>query len=223
MCCTWLAWNAGPKKSPKIRHLGTKAQLCRAVSLQLRLVSTIKKKPVKQQYLPHTSSQYGELWPTSGRDLLASLGHPSKFQRFLRLGSVTAPIRRPCSCWEWCTVFETPNCTRAYFHDFINSIQHRTPPMAVTLGISLLVFWISTGLAERSLVMGWRMMMRPVGDFSRLVSVHFVSFSALTLLVGWQEEHLNCHLFSEVFFGNRWTKTTEEKSTWFTCIQLQAV
>jgi len=34
------------------------------------------------------SSQYGELWPTKGWDLLASLGHPSKFQRFLRLGFV---------------------------------------------------------------------------------------------------------------------------------------
>jgi len=36
------------------------------------------------------SSQYGELRPTSGLDLLASLGHPCKFQRVSRLGSVTA-------------------------------------------------------------------------------------------------------------------------------------
>jgi len=28
MCCAQLARNAGPKKSPKIRHLGTIAQLC---------------------------------------------------------------------------------------------------------------------------------------------------------------------------------------------------
>ena len=35
------------------------------------------------------SSQYGELRPTSGWDLLASLGHPCKFQRVSRLGSVT--------------------------------------------------------------------------------------------------------------------------------------
>jgi len=33
--------NAGPKKSPKSRHMGTIAQLCRAISLQLRHVSTI--------------------------------------------------------------------------------------------------------------------------------------------------------------------------------------
>jgi len=39
-----------------------------------------RKKTVKQQYILHMSSQYGELQSTSGSDLLASLGHPSKFQ-----------------------------------------------------------------------------------------------------------------------------------------------
>jgi len=41
MCCTRLSGNAGPKKSLKIRHLGTIPQLCRAISSQLRHVSTI--------------------------------------------------------------------------------------------------------------------------------------------------------------------------------------
>jgi len=90
MCCMRLAGNAGPKKSPKIRHLGTMAQLCRAISSQLRYISTIGKKLVKQQCLPHMSSQYGELRRTCGWDLLPNLGHPSKFQRVSRLGSVTA-------------------------------------------------------------------------------------------------------------------------------------
>jgi len=48
-----------------------------------------KNELVKQQYLLHMSPQYGELRPTSGWDLLASLGHPSKFQQVSRLGSVT--------------------------------------------------------------------------------------------------------------------------------------
>jgi len=43
MCCTWLAGNAGPKKSPKMRHLGTIVQLCRTISSQLRHVWTIEK------------------------------------------------------------------------------------------------------------------------------------------------------------------------------------
>jgi len=49
-----------------------------------------EKKLVKQQCLLHMSWYYGELWPTSGWDWFTSLGHPSKFQRVSRLGSVTA-------------------------------------------------------------------------------------------------------------------------------------
>jgi len=45
----------------------------------------------KQQYVLQISSQYGERRPTNGWDLLASLGHPSKFQPVCRLGFVTAP------------------------------------------------------------------------------------------------------------------------------------
>ena len=88
--CTRLAANAGPKKVAKNRDLGTIAQFCRAISSQLRHVSTIGKKLVKQQYVLYMSPQYGELRPTSGWDLLTSLGHPCKFQRVSRLGSVTA-------------------------------------------------------------------------------------------------------------------------------------
>jgi len=44
---------------------------------------------VKQQYLLHMSSQYGELRPTNGWDLLTIFGHPSKFQRVSRVGFVS--------------------------------------------------------------------------------------------------------------------------------------
>jgi len=63
MCCMRLAENTGCKTSPKIRHLGVIAQLCRAISSQQRHVSTIGKKLVKQQYLLHMYPQYGELGP----------------------------------------------------------------------------------------------------------------------------------------------------------------
>jgi len=49
-----------------------------------------RKRLVKQQYVLQMPPQYGELRPTSGRDLLASLRHPWKFQRVSRLRSVTA-------------------------------------------------------------------------------------------------------------------------------------
>jgi len=69
-------------------HVGSITQLCRAVSSQLRHVLTIGNKPIKQQYLLHTSSNYGELRPTSSWDRSVSLGHPSKFQQLSLLGIV---------------------------------------------------------------------------------------------------------------------------------------
>jgi len=66
MCCKRLAGNTGRKKVTKNRRLGTIAQLCRATSSQLRHVSTIEKKLVKQQYVLQMSPQYGELRLTNG-------------------------------------------------------------------------------------------------------------------------------------------------------------
>ena len=68
MCCTRLAENTARKNDAKTRHLGSIAQLCRAMSSQLGPKACIdhRKKLVKQQYLPHMSLQYGELRPTSG-------------------------------------------------------------------------------------------------------------------------------------------------------------
>ena len=112
----------GTQKSPKNRHLGTITQLCRAMSSQLRQASTIGKNLLNSSISP-TSSQYGELQPTSGWDLLASLGHPTTFQQVSRLGSVTA--RHSSSGRQ-------PNC----------GIEQRAPPIfefmfsraAITLG-----------------------------------------------------------------------------------------
>jgi len=103
-CCTRLAENTGRKKLPKICHLGTIAQLCRAISSQLRHVSTIGKKLVKQQY-PHTFSQYGELWPTSGWDWFISLGHPANLNGFhvlaaLLHGTLVVGVSQTLRHWD---------------------------------------------------------------------------------------------------------------------------
>jgi len=78
------------KKSPKIAIW---AQSHNCIGLYLRNEGTYRqseKKLVKQQYVLHMSSQYGELRPASGWDRFTSLGHPCKFQWVSRLGSVTA-------------------------------------------------------------------------------------------------------------------------------------
>ena len=71
-------------------HFRTIAQVSRAISSQLRHLSTIGKKLTKQQYVLQMTQQYGELRPTSGWDRSGILGHPYKFQLVSLLGSVTA-------------------------------------------------------------------------------------------------------------------------------------
>ena len=52
-CCARLAGNTGRKKVAKNRHLGIIAQLCRAISLQLKHVSTIGKKLFANEAIRH--------------------------------------------------------------------------------------------------------------------------------------------------------------------------
>jgi len=74
-------------------HLTT-AQLCQTRPFIFATKAHIdnRKKLVKQQYILHMSSEYGELRPTNGWDLFGSLGYPSRFQWVLRIGFVTAAI-----------------------------------------------------------------------------------------------------------------------------------
>ena len=64
VCCTRLAGNAGPKKSPKSRYLGTIAQVCRAIASQLRHISTIGKNLSSSNITPtrsHNMVNFGPL------------------------------------------------------------------------------------------------------------------------------------------------------------------
>jgi len=64
MCCTRLAANTGRKNVAKNRHLGTIAQLRRAISSQLRHVSTIGKNLLSSNIsstCPHNMVNFGLL------------------------------------------------------------------------------------------------------------------------------------------------------------------
>ena len=87
MCCTQLAGNTGRKNDAKNRHLRIIAQ---AISSQLRHVSTIGQKIFKQQYLLHMPHNMVNFGPLAAEIDFVSLGHPCKFQRVSRLGSITA-------------------------------------------------------------------------------------------------------------------------------------
>jgi len=76
MCCTRFAENTGHKKLPSGQIHTT---LSGYIFATKACIDNWKKKLVKQQYLLHISSQYAELWPTSGWDLLASWGTSANF------------------------------------------------------------------------------------------------------------------------------------------------
>jgi len=88
MCCKRLAENTGCKKSPKICHLGIIAQLRRAISSQLRHISTIGKKLVKQQYLLHMSHNMVNFSPLTAEISSRVLGTAANFNRIRVLPSI---------------------------------------------------------------------------------------------------------------------------------------
>jgi len=89
----WLGENTGRKNDAKNRHLGTIAQLCRAISSQLRHVSTIGKNLLSSNTSstsPHNMVNFGllaaeivsDVWGTpatfNGFHVLAALLHGSQ-------------------------------------------------------------------------------------------------------------------------------------------------
>jgi len=93
MWCTRLTAYTGRKKIAKNRHLGTIAQLCPAISLQLRHVLTIRKKLLNSNIsstCPHNVVIVG---PLTAEIRWRVWGTPANFNRFhvLALGFVTAP------------------------------------------------------------------------------------------------------------------------------------
>ena len=87
-CCTRLAENTGRNKSPKIRHLATIAQLCRAISSQRRHISTIVKKLLNSNISPTCSYNmltFGSLAVQIGSLVL---GTPANFNGFRVLAAL---------------------------------------------------------------------------------------------------------------------------------------
>jgi len=82
MCCTRLAANSGPKKVAKNRHLGTIPQLCRAISSQLRHVSTIGKKLLSSNMSPTCPHNMVNFGPLAAEILSLVLGTPGNFNAF---------------------------------------------------------------------------------------------------------------------------------------------
>jgi len=88
MCCMRLAENTGRKKSPKLRHLGTIAQLCRAVSSQLRHISTIGKKLLNSNISSTCPHNMVNFWLLTAEIGLPVWGTPANFNEFRLLAAL---------------------------------------------------------------------------------------------------------------------------------------
>jgi len=86
-CCTRLAGNARRKKWPKIRHLGTIAQLCRAISSQLRHVSAIGRQLLNSN-LPTRPQNIVNVGPLAAEIVLLVWGTSGIFNAFRVLASL---------------------------------------------------------------------------------------------------------------------------------------
>ena len=83
MCCTRLAANAGRKKVPKNHHLGTIAQLCWAISSQLRYVSIIGKKNLLSSNISSTCPHNMVNFDLLAAEIVSLVwGTPSNFNGF---------------------------------------------------------------------------------------------------------------------------------------------
>ena len=88
MCCTRLAENTGRKKVAKNRNLSTMAQLCRAISSQLRHVSTIGKNLLSSNtssICPDNMVNFGPLTAEIGSTIW---GTPANFNWFRVLAAL---------------------------------------------------------------------------------------------------------------------------------------
>ena len=82
ICCSRLAAHTGRKKVAKNRHLGTIAQLRRAISSQLRHVSTIRKKLLSSNTFSTCLYNMVNFGPLVAEILSLVWGTPANFNGF---------------------------------------------------------------------------------------------------------------------------------------------
>jgi len=82
MCGMRIAESAGPKKVAKNRHLGTIAQLCRAISSQPRHVSTIGKNLLSSNNSSTCPRNMVNFGPLAAEIVSLVCDTPANFNRF---------------------------------------------------------------------------------------------------------------------------------------------
>jgi len=154
MWCRRIVENSGRKKSPKIHHVGTIAQLCWAVSSQLRHLSTIGKKLLNSNIsaCPYSMANFGPLTAVIGSEVS---GAPANLNGFRVLASLLQRHRSPETNQTLHDVWPSPGLVR-YVYIFGGSF----PPwwnfsrckIHFTSKSSVLLYWqrYCTALQQRA-------------------------------------------------------------------------
>ena len=129
MCCTRLAANTGRKKVAKNRHLGTIPQICRAISSQLRHVSTIGKKIFSSDIsptCPHNTVNFG---PLAAEIRWRVWGTPANFNGFSVIARHFSSGRQPnCGVEQRAPpIFGRAPITMGIGHTSSLGLLHRKP------------------------------------------------------------------------------------------------
>ena len=127
-----------------------------------------RKKPVKQQYLLHMSSQYSELQSTSGWDRFVSLGHPRNFNGFRVLaallhGTLVVGVSQTLRRWrEGATYMRQGGHYVGHWPTVTNLLPSRKSAKESQKGVSI---WRSYQREKNGIVSPWPWFLRhPVGN-----------------------------------------------------------
>jgi len=88
MCCRWLAGNAGRKKSPKIRHLGTIAQIFSGYIFATKARIDNLKKSLNSNVSPICPHNMVNFGPLAAEICWQVWGTPAHFNRFRVLAAL---------------------------------------------------------------------------------------------------------------------------------------
>jgi len=118
VCCTRLAENTGHKKIAKKSPFGHhRTTLSGYILATEACIDNRKKTYVKQQYLLHTFSQYGELWPSNAETGSVVWSTPANFNGFRVLPSLLRRRRSPEANQTLHDVWPSPGMVR-YIYTF---------------------------------------------------------------------------------------------------------
>jgi len=210
LCCTWLTGNTWCKNDAKNRYLHIIAQLCRAVSLQLRHVSKIWKKNLLNNNMSstcfHNMTNFGPLTAESGSGVW---GTPANFNRFRVLPSLLQRRRLQEANQTLHAVSTSPGLVH-YIYIFGSSCSlTEFCPMKNSLYVQVL----------RSSILATLLHGTPAAGVSQTVGRHtrngitellqkappIFGRAAIMLGIG-----LHFCYLSVKYFGNHWTDLTEK-------------